>query len=139
MQYETMLYSAPAEVPNETNDCFVRSLSVAFGMPYKAAHALCKKNGRKNGQGTSYRAAISILEHLKAEPGNNKLTGTYDDFDWHRQKRIQTFLREHPTGVYVVLTLGHAYVVKDGVIHDWESRIGNKQLIYTWFKIPTTN
>lgn len=48
----------------EDNDCCVCSISHACGVPYRVAHAACKKAGRKNRKGmydSEIAKAVSIL------------------------------------------------------------------------------
>jgi hypothetical protein len=43
--------------------------------------------------------------------------GPYD-----RKNRIcvSHFVKKHPVGRYYVLVRGHAFCIKDGVVHDWK-------------------
>ena len=93
----------------ESNDCVVVSLAYAIGLPYKAAHLVAFRSGRKDcGCGSMLKVA-GILEQGIMErvtlPDNYYIT-------------LAEFCREHPRGRYWVGVTGHALVVENGRICD---------------------
>ncbi len=117
---------------NETNDCVVRAIAIAFTMEYKQAHAYCehilKRKHRKGTftlrefDGEDFLSSItkpmafnkqhfSLCKHPnKANfiefQGTNR-TGLY----------LKKFLKTFNKGTYLVISSGHAYCVKDGVVY----------------------
>jgi hypothetical protein len=46
-----------------------------------------------------------------------------------RYPTVNQFLKAYPTGTYYVTRTGHAFVIKDGVIHDWSRGTGIRSRI----------
>lgn len=98
--------NAVSDQLGEWNDCAVKAVAVAAGVPYAEAHALLKAAGRRDRRGmknTLYkdvlRALGLALEPVKVPPCTRR---TLVD-------------RLRPTGTYLVRVRGHVFCVKDGV------------------------
>lgn len=99
---------------NETNDCVVRALSLAFNRPYHEVHEICARVGRRARRGM-YRAqtdaAIQIITGNSDAKGHRYIFR--DQFPTFAQ-----FARENPKGHFLVIKRGHAVALIDGVYHD---------------------
>jgi len=115
----------------ETNDCFVRSMAVAANLAYTEAHNLVKTLfDRKDKEGTfgvdiklRDKQIRNTLLHkgIEVEAVNH----TYYN---KRSKRVlplnvRGFYKKYNRGTYLVTTSKHAFVIKDGEIHDWEGKV----------------
>jgi hypothetical protein len=105
---------------NETNDCVVRALSLAFNWPYSDVHTICAAAGRKPRRGM-YRhqtdKAIAKLSGNPAAMGN-------DIYPRSIRPTFAQFARENPKGRFIVIKRGHAVALIDGVYHDMAHSAG---------------
>jgi len=122
---------------NEKNDCFVRTLAVASGSTYETAHSFCKDNfGREDKKGTSNLNIVAqMLEYADngLEIGGKKLDvdilpksrikNTYKLYGEliERQKTIASFIKDNPSGIFMVMVAGHALAIIDGEVYDWNN------------------
>lgn len=91
---------------HEKNDCVVRALSIAYDINYAKIHSDLKKLGRKDGRG------FHTADVMKGRPI------VWIKYQHEIKRTVTGFLKDHPTGRYVVRIKGHAFPVIDGVIHD---------------------
>jgi hypothetical protein len=100
------------EHTTETNDCTVRALKVAAGVPYADAHSLCSSLGRRprKGMTSSQLLTMTSLPHVYGY----KVTRV--DVPWNQTlgRAMLYMLR----GRYLVIKTGHAIGVRDGVCYD---------------------
>lgn len=110
------LYSAPR---GERSDCGVRALSVATGVCYDSAYAALARAGRKP-RCWSYISQLALalvslsLDHratmyTRGGGGAGVVSGA---------PTLARFLREHPSGRFIVRRRGHFFAVVDGIVHD---------------------
>lgn len=99
---------------NEANDCTVLAWCNVFDAPYKSAHTWLKKFGRIYRNGMSRK---NVEKSLSACKRAKIVNGPYT-----RKERISVsaFCKKHPVGRYYVLVSGHAFAIKDGVVHDFK-------------------
>ena len=108
---------------NESNDCAVRAMTLATGLPYADVHAAFKAAGRRDRRGTAWdvfktaaRALVPSveIEHISAD---YQLIGNPWSRRWHAAGRptLARFTAEHRTGAYVVIIKGHALALIEGV------------------------
>lgn len=102
---------------HERNDCTVRALSVACELEYSVAHKLIKdKTGRKD-TGACYGFPVFMDKYI---PHIKKLHPK----PWEKEKKIGTlskFVRDNPTGTWILLKSGHAFALVNGVVYDsWQ-------------------
>jgi len=110
MKKDTTSYGAERPAWDK-NDCSVRALAVATGVPYAVASVAYSVLGRRLKTGTQ----VGLSERLHIEIlGMTKVTAV-EGMD------LETFLRVVPKRSYVVHKIGHAFAVVDGVVHDWEN------------------
>jgi hypothetical protein len=91
----------------EARDCTVRALSIVSGTSYAKAHEFLKSKGRKSGRGFSFVTLVGETydaEVIRALPKPHCTVNTY--------------IKQHPTGNYIIRVEGHVLAVKDGVIFD---------------------
>lgn len=98
----------------ENNDCTVRAWCNVFDCDYVAAHTWLKKHGRRNGKGMLREQTKNALKACK------KAKIKFGPYDKNRRITVSQFLKSHPTGRYYVASLGHAFCIKDGVVHDYK-------------------
>lgn len=110
---------------SEAQDCVVRALTNAIGtMPYAEAHALAKAEGRRD----RCRTPWLVLQRLYG-------ARCIDSVPWSNCKRstLARWLREHPTGTYIVHVRGHVFAVRDGVQLDLSPN-GPRRLVDAWWR-----
>lgn len=99
---------AGREAFHETNDCSVKALVWALGLPYAEAHGRLRAAGRVNRLGCTSKvmeAALGGPKWVSAGP-------------WWQKDRLPTmaqWMATHRTGTHIVFYTGHFTVVRDGV------------------------
>ena len=134
-----------ATSPNETKDCTVRALANATGIPYKDAHALLKKVGRKDKEGISLPVVLNAFEDLAIKPvyiSSNTKDGRYlcMYYGWTNPnkgmslgKAVKTFTK----GKYIALVNCHVIALVDGHLIDIFDNPG-KQYLRALFEVQET-
>ena len=128
----------------ERKDCFVFAIASAAGISYEQAHQLVsEKFGRKDRRGTSTSAILKglvvgtslgsrrVVKVIESPTSYYKLYGELVP----RKKRLRNFVKEHPTGTYLILVRGHALTLKDGVMYDNVTNTSETCLVKHAFKI----
>lgn len=117
----------------ETNDCFVRAVAAATGSSYDQAHKyVTEVFKRKPKQGTMNvprtlkqqtevlgKKIVELGEPCKTFPtAPNRLITRYNNRGVivERQMTLQTFVKQNPTGSYILLVARHAFALKDGKV-----------------------
>jgi len=99
----------PPGFEHERADCGVRALMVGTGVEYPAAHALLKRQGRKDREGTfnaqMERAALELGAAHFPLPG--------------RYPTVNQFVRDNPRGTFILRLNSHFLAVIDGTVHNW--------------------
>lgn len=112
---------------HETQDCAVRAMANAFGVPYAYAHQVFEAAGRKSSRPTSVKVIKNIVTQ---EHGGKK--GIHMDRigrgAGQRQVTISTFCRFHPTGTYYCIVSDHAFAVVNGVVQDTFKNKGGRRI-----------
>lgn len=107
----------------ETNDCGVRAVVAATGLPYAQVNASLIAAGRKPRQGTYATQIDAAGFPLERLGGGRRLT-------------ITQFIKRNPTGRYVILRRGHYFAVIAGVVHDWwGSETGPRSRVVVAWKV----
>ena len=105
----------------EKDDCSVYTIATAFCIPYVIAHQYLERNGRKFKRG--YKEWDFLMEGLE----NEKLVKRLPMKEYRRYYRykkkycfmtIDTFLKTHPNGKYIITTSGHVVTIRDGILYD---------------------
>lgn len=126
----------------ESNDCTVKALAIATGIPYEQAHGLLALRGRSYRKGTSMSnvwsamrelgwTATTIVDrpmverHERWSQMGHKMTTT-DEVKKMRKhklfnaKTIKTLSDYLPSrGIFLIETSSHVLCVRAGQIHDW--------------------
>lgn len=89
--------------PDEHRDCTVRALAVAADLTYNRAHRILQIHGRKRKQGLHTEGKWAII------------TGS---ICCRRHGTVRKFVRDFPTGRFIIDVRHHSLAVIDGVIHD---------------------
>jgi hypothetical protein len=141
----------------ENNDCVVRAFASSFEISYDKAHKYVKeKFGRKDYCGT-YGTVFKMVElakkqtqinHKKIKPiGVRKPMGNsvVYSLDYtvklkgkkvNRQMTVGTFIKENPIGTFFVLVCGHAFTIKDGIVHgNYEDSTKKRKIMRHAFQI----
>jgi len=111
-------YSEDRYLMREKNDCTVVALAAALKMPYKTAHKVAEKYGRKRRQGMYNQQVEEMLGEM---PGLRSLTSEetstyYNSTRKVRANKLSTFAGRYPKGTYIVRVRGHVVAVEDGVV-----------------------
>ena len=130
MKKDTTAYGAERPAWDK-QDCSVRALAVATGVPYAVASAVFSAQGRKLKAGTPVTLSDNLFVNILGMRRVEMAEGL----------RLEAFLEVARTGRFTVHKVGHAFAVVDGVVHDWEGtsregtvivrawRIGDKALV----------
>jgi len=86
---------------------------VGTGIEYSAAHALLKRHGRIDREGTfnqqMERAALELGAEFFPFEGNYKPGST----------TVNQFIKAHPRGAFILRIRAHYLAVIDGTVHNW--------------------
>lgn len=123
---------------SESNDCVVRALALAAELDYDRVHSLLKIYGRKPKKGTYDGTVFKTIGYL-----NEFNPKKFKKFELYQMPAIKTryvtvgqFCKAYPEGTYYLHRRGHAFVIKDGVVHDWYyGSTTNKSRIISCFKV----
>jgi hypothetical protein len=94
----------------DRNNCTVRSLAIAYNIPYLKAYQLCKAAGRKDNRGFYTNKIMNHVwkkgyKYTKVRIGRKGMT-------------IRKFLEKNPIGIFLCTRRGHAFTIIHGEIHD---------------------
>ena len=109
MKKDTTAYGAERPAWDK-QDCSVRALAVATGVPYAVASAVFSARGRKLKAGTPVTLSDDLFVNILGMRRVELAEGL----------RLEAFLEVAKTGRFTVHKKGHAFAVVDGVVHDWE-------------------
>ena len=113
--------------PWENRDCAVVSLSAACGVPYEEAHALLKAHGRADASAT-YGKTISAALGIRYQSMSRG----------PRRPTAARFIRENPTGTFIVFVTGHFFALVDGVHVDADPSLYRPRArLWGYWPIPT--
>lgn len=111
----------------ELNDCSVKAVALAAGIPYSEAHARMKAEGRKPRRGVhSWSAGQALLKmgfllkHIRPGYFIERYPGSHKSLlhvTTHHPDRFNEVWSDGRT--YLIRTRGHVLVVKDGKNYDW--------------------
>jgi hypothetical protein len=132
----------------ETKDCVVYAVASSFGISYDEAHEVAHRVfSREDRKGVPTLAIMQGVNQL-AERGESINGKTIRDFlsnprktyhlhgkDIARRNRVNTFIKEHTQGTYLILTGNHALTVKDGEMIDNIPNGSGKAFVRRVFKV----
>ena len=127
---------------NEANDCTVRALANAYGMPYKLAHKIMAKQGRKSKSGLhpakTHEALTRMGFNLLGVYGTTKkarFLARMLDCQPKAGITLATLLTSIGLGRYVVTIRGHALAIVNGEVLDYGNNLANSH-VATVYKLP---
>lgn len=130
---------------DEENDCTVRALANAYGMPYKLAHKIMAKQGRKPKAGLhpmeTHKALTRIGFSLQGVHGTTKkarFLAKALDCQPKAGTTLANLLSSIGLGRYVVTIRGHALAIVDGKVLDYGNNLANSH-VATVYKLPKQN
>jgi hypothetical protein len=118
---------------SEGKDCAVKALQAVTGVPYRDAHQWASVHfGRRNGQGTTtWDKTLTSLSTEHSTIFGYRIfkqvanVGTrLKRIRYHGLLRVpayqtlESFVRSHRTGRYLVASNNHAWAVIDGIVYD---------------------
>jgi hypothetical protein len=112
--YKTTDLASKAAGENGNADCTVRAWVNCFDAPYASSHAWMKKHGRRNNKGMTYDEVVNALKACK------KAKIRIGPYSYKNRITVKQFCAKHSVGRYYVLSKGHAYCIKNGVVHDYK-------------------
>lgn len=116
--------------PKQQNDCTVRAFALVMGIPYDTSYDLLRAAGRKASR--AFDIEKYCRSHTYDQPTEGRRwyfhlekMGLYKGQRYGRattkgatRYRLMDFLKDNPTGQFMVGTAGHIFAVLDGVVHD---------------------
>lgn len=124
------LMKAEQQAVGEKRDCTVKALAIVAGTNYSVAKSALKKNGRKDGKGTSKGVVLSTAKELgkslvsvKPEAFISKYPGVHKGLKHattHHPERFHSVWEDGKT--YLAFTDDHALAIVNGVVHDWSAK-----------------
>ena len=129
---------------DEANDCTVRALANAYGMPYKLAHKIMTKAGRVKGKGpklekmhAAYTRMGFEIDTIHGETNCARYLQRYIAVGKTRHKgaTIKTVLPRLSVGRFIVLIRGHVFGVVDGKVLDYGDNPANCSVAAV-YKLP---
>ncbi len=134
-----LLMQNSAGLSGETNDCTVKALALATGIPYEEAHTDLARRGRKRGKGTNFFdvteaikargfeiARVSPESFIRRYPKSHQIL---QNITTHHPERFSRVWRDGHT--YLASVGGHCLTIVNGVTHDWtRGRSRRIRLIY---------
>lgn len=107
----------------ESRDCVVRAFSVGLNISYELSHRYCKEvYSRKNRRG--------VIDFLNKQDQDTFL-GKYCYKEYYSKSNRPTvgqFIKNNPHGTYIVSVRGHAFVIEDGKVLDFNDGLKRKVL-----------
>ena len=148
-------YAESVIAKGETNDCVVRAFASAFEVTYDKAHKYVKENfGRKDRQGTyGTVTTFSNMDKNNTQVNYKKVKtlgksiehSIFKTLDYEvkikgqkvmRKMTVGTFTKKYPFGTFIIIVIGHAFTIKDGVvIGNWEDSDKLKKHVKSAFQI----
>ena len=116
----------------ETNDCSVIAVSIVARTTYKASHAACNANGRRNKKGMYTGSIIATVRSLgfSVEPVKRLTQKNGSKFT---PKTIGDKLKK---GYFLCFCNGHVFAMVNGDVEDWTN--GRQHHIKEAYKVVRT-
>lgn len=117
--------SQGATFEGETNDCTVRALANARGMPYTEARSVLAKHGRRRGRGAvskvwhpAYTECGMVLQGVYGSTSRARFMGNMLNVTPGPGVTLASIMPRLSSGRYIVMITGHAVAVVDGQLID---------------------
>lgn len=99
---------------NELNDCAVRATTIATGKSYFEVHRAYFEKGRQHRKGVMLATVKAVLHEI--------VEGDIKIYQSTKRPTLLRFIKDNPTGNWVIIRRGHAFAVKDGIVYDANER-----------------
>ena len=143
--YSNTLPQRDAGFENETNDCTVKALMVAAGVPYRDAHTFMAAQGRQARKGTYMSVQLLTWAREKKVIFGYRVTqvdayrrADYRTGGWIKPTLAATMSKLN-SGRFIVIKSRHAIGVVDGVIHDHPSIAGTRARVIAAYKFEASS
>jgi hypothetical protein len=115
---------AASDRPRQKNDCTVRALALARGIPYDEAYDILKAAGRKCSRG------FAFPDWLNSQAWAVKMP--FPAVKGRRRMNPATFTKAYPTGVFICRVAKHVFAVIDGVVLDTAENSPDRCIYTAW-------
>lgn len=122
----------------EHNDCTVRAIKNATGVPYRDAHSWAEKRGRKNGKGVYFGTWMQDVATLKEIVYGYRISCVLNPKYRNEMQTLNQCMHLMRKGRYIVLVKGHTFAVIDGVIHD-SGHNGDRKRVYSIWQVELSS
>lgn len=95
------------------SDCTVRAWANCFDAPYENAYIWMKNHGRKRNKG------MTLDEIKRALNSCKKAKIKFGPYGKKERITVKQFCTKHPVGRYYICSKGHAFCIKNGIVHDY--------------------
>ena len=125
----------------DRNNCAVRALANVTGRDYNELHQAMKKHGRTDGKGTPWGVCTKVYEacglRVVGVFGSTKMATSlkfhhFKTAEQHKGMTLARFIKENPTGRFVVGIRGHNTTVINGKLVDSFAVKGSASVIAVW-------
>ena len=112
----------------ESNDCAVKTVSVAAGIDYATVHERFSKHGRKSRKGASTAMMLNVMRSFGFGWQTINMRVFIESRYPGRHRCLKSVTSHHPDrfpsafndgSVYIMVTVNHAFAVRDGAVHDY--------------------
>lgn len=126
----------PPEFAHETDDCAVRALMVAAGLPYANAHAILKAAGRQDRKDTYARTMDKAVRALDGISVPIRVRRNRNGYLLYPTLTQWLRVEVNRLGRWVILRDGHFFGVVDGVVLDWARGTGPRTRVRLAWRLP---
>ena len=120
--------------PKQKNDCTVRALALACGVPYDTAYDWMAEQGRKCSRGAPANILAGI--HGKEVFGHSFCWESFPAVKGERRMNPVRFASLYPTGKYIVRVAKHVFCFIDGVGMDTFEERDDRCIYGVWHVTP---
>lgn len=121
--------------PKQQNDCTVRALAVATGMPYDDAYDILKEAGRQSSR--KFKMPEWMSKQPLAALRFEKMT--FPSVKGQPRMNPVRFCSQFPYGTFIVRTAKHVFVIRDGVAIDTEQEPAERCIYSAWRVVESSN
>lgn len=115
------------------NDCAVRAVALACGLPYDQSYDMLAAEGRDCGRGFHFREYIDSLNDGDHAINGYRLTWIpFPAVRGQRRMNPELFARDYAKGRYICRTAKHVYAVIDGAVYDTFRERGDRCVYGAW-------
>lgn len=114
---------------DDSNACALIAFCIVTGFDFDGVYELFQKYGRLKYHGTTLGTINGVCNLFNMIPVQSLMCGRINYLT------LNQFIKQHPTGSFIIATRQHAMALIDGVIHDTIPAPPNrKRIYYAWRK-----